>query len=133
MNLKNQEKSRSVAKLLFKQYNIGSWWGAAKTTFGNASVYLTLFNALLLIPTAYVTWIAPWCLQVGFEFPFWLFAVVILIGAVCVLLMEYKLFTPSGFQFWSEQFWKHDNPMRKKIEEMDAKLEELVKKSEKVS
>jgi hypothetical protein len=67
----------------------------------------------------------------GFEFPFWLFAIVILVGAVCVLLMEYKLFTPSGFQFWSEQFWKHDNPMRKKIEEMDAKLEELVKNSEK--
>jgi ABC-type transport system involved in multi-copper enzyme maturation permease subunit len=116
---------RKILGIVFKQYNIGSWWGAAKSTFGNASVYLTLFNALLLIPTAYVTWIAPWCLGMGFEFPFWLFAVVIIVVAGLVLLLEYKLFTPSGFQFWAEQFWVHENPMRKKIEKMDNRIKNI--------
>jgi hypothetical protein len=115
---------KNLLSLLFKQYDIGPWWGAAKSTIGSAALYLTMFNTVMLVPMAYVTWVNPWFLEQGIIFPFWMFIVILFFGGIAVLLFEYKLFTPSGFNFWSEQFWKHSNPMKDKMEEHDKRFNE---------
>ena len=62
-----------IISFIFKQYDIGQWWGAAKSTFGNAAVYMSVFNTAMIVPMAYVTWIAPWLQPQGIAIPFWIF------------------------------------------------------------
>jgi hypothetical protein len=127
--------SRLVDSIL-KQHNIGMWWGGLRNTVSNATMYLSLFNTALLIPMAYVSWVQPWFSSAGVEFPFWAFLVGISVLGVIVLLVEYKLFTPSNFEFWSDQFWKHgSNPITKRLDKQDERLEriESLLKNERIS
>ena len=112
-----------MIRFLLKQYDIGTWWGALKSTYSNAAVYLSLFNTAMIVPMAYVTWISPWLQGVGLNLPFGLFLGAILIFALLTLLFEYKLSTPSGFSFWSEQFWKHNNPIRSEFEKVNGRMD----------
>ena len=121
---------KTLIESIFKQYDIGPWWGALKSTIGSASLYLTIFNTAMIAPMAYVTWASPWLLQMGIAVPFWVFGVAILIGILIVLLYEYKLSTPSNFIFWNAQFWKHDNPIKAKMEEHDKRFDEQDEKIE---
>ncbi len=119
MKLKIREK-------IFKQYNIGIWWGALRNTVSNASMYLSLFNTAMLIPMAYVSWFQPWSADLGWNISFWAFILGIIILGIIVLLVEYKLFTPSNFEFWADQFWRHgDNPVSKRIDDLEVEIKEL--------
>lgn len=113
-----------IISFIFKQYGIGQWWGAAKSTFANAAMYMSVFNTAMIVPMAYVTWIAPWLQPQGIAIPFWVFGGVILVGAVAVMVLEYKVSTPSGFSFWNEQFWKHDNPIRAELTNIEERTKE---------
>jgi hypothetical protein len=123
---------KNLIDQILKQYDLGPWWGALKSTIGSASLYLTIFNTAMIAPMAYVTWASPWLLQMGIAMPFWMFGVVILIGIFVVLLFEYKLSTPSNFIFWNAQFWKHDNPIKAKMEEHDKRFDEQGKRLKKI-
>jgi hypothetical protein len=117
-----------ISEALTKQHNIGIWWGALRNTVSNATMYLSLFNTAMIVPMAYVTWVQPWTARMGWDVSFALFLVIIAVLAVIVLLVEYKLFTPSNFAFWAEQFWKHgDNPISKKLEVQDERLDRIEK------
>lgn len=118
---------------LSKQHNIGIWWGALRNTVSNATMYLSLFNTAMIVPMAYVTWVQPWSAGLGWDISFVLFLVIIVILAVVVLLIEYKLFTPSNFAFWSEQFWKHgNNPIAPRLDELSERIDRLEKIIEKL-
>lgn len=114
--------------LIFKQYNIGIWWGGLRNTVSNATMYLSLFNTAMIVPMAYVTWVQPWTASMGIDVSFVTFLLIILVLAVIVLLVEYKLFTPSNFAFWADQFWKHgDNPIEKRMNAQDERLDRMEK------
>jgi len=107
---------------IFQQYDIGSWWGAAKSTFSNAAIYMSIFNTAMIIPMAYITWISPWLQSFHISIPFWIFAVAVLVGGIAVMLFEYKVSTPSIYSFSNEQLWKHDNPMRNKLNNIEKRM-----------
>ena len=111
--------------LLLKQHDIGQWWGGFRSTVSSASLYITLFNTALLVPMAYVTWVQPWSVENGMNLSFWLFVLIILIAGILLLLFEYKFFTPSGFSFWTGQFWKHQNPIRKEFKGLEKRLKKI--------
>lgn len=121
---------KKLVNLIFKQYDIGQWWGGFRNTVSNATMYITLFNTALLVPMAYVTWFQPWTEDVGIQISFTLFLLVIFLAGVTLLLFEYKVFTPSTFSFWTGQFWKHNNPMKKKLDKMDKETKERFTKIE---
>lgn len=129
---------KNLLNKVLKQHNVGIWWGALKNTISESSFVITVFNMIMLVPTFYVTVVSPWCLDNGIQFPFWIMVVAIMAVGVIVLLVQYKIFTPSSFAFWSDQFWSHgDNPISKKQKEHDerlanieSKLEELLKRGE---
>jgi membrane glycosyltransferase len=123
---------KRLIKLILKQYDIGSWFGAFKSTWSNAAVYLSLFNTAMIVPMAYVTWLSPWLLGLGISLPFSMMLIVIFVGVIVLLLLQYKLFTPSDFSFWSEQWWKHDNPVKNKLEEHDKRFDEQKERMERM-
>ena len=125
-----------IIKFIFIQYDIGAWWGAFKSTWNNAAAYMSIFNTAMIVPMAYVTWVAPLLQPMGIAIPFWIFGMVLLVGVVVVLLLEYKLSIPSSQSFANKQFWKHDNPIRaemnnierrtmKKLGEQDERLRRI--------
>lgn len=117
---------KKIFDFILKQHNIGIWWGGLRNTISNATMYLSLFNTAMIVPMAYVTWVQPWCEKMGWDFSFIWFLVVLFVMAVIVLLVEYKLFTPSNFEFWGEQFWKHgSNPMNERMDRLEKKVDEL--------
>ena len=118
-------KAKRLKELLLRQHDIGRWWGGFRTVASNTSMYITLFNMALLVPMAYVTWVAPWFLEREIVFPFGIFIGVIFFGGMSILLIEYKLLTPSGFSFWNDQWWRHNNPIKKKMNKMDRRLKAI--------
>ena len=38
------------------------------------------------------------------------------------MLFEYKVSTPSIYSFSNEQLWKHDNPMRNKLNNIEKRM-----------
>jgi len=118
----------NLVNIILKQHDVGIWWGALKNTISESSFIITVFNMIMLIPTFYVTALAPWALQNGIEIPFWIVIVSVIVAGVLVLLVQYKVFTPSSFAFWAKQFWEHgDNPIIKKMEEQDNRLDKMEK------
>lgn len=115
---------KQIFSYIFKQYDIGQWWGAAKSTFANASIYMAIFNTAMIVPMAYVTWISPWLQLQGMSMPFWVFGGIILVGATVAMLFEYKLSLPSIISFGNEQNWKHDNPIRAKLNNIEKRMSE---------
>ena len=108
-----------IIKAIIRQYDIGQWWGGFSNAFSNIAMFITLFNTLLIIPMAYVTWFTPWASGLGLVIPFTVFISVIFVVGIVMLLLGYKVLTPSGFVFWAAQFWKHNNPLRKKLNKIE--------------
>ncbi len=125
-----------IGNFIFRQHNIGNWWGAFAQSIGQVSIFITLLNTLLLIPTAYLTWFAPWTQDMGLQIPIMLFILVIFLCGIFVLLAAYKILTPSSFSFWNDQFWRHENHLRHKLDNIETRQKEIkgiLKKLEKQS
>ena len=124
---------KKILSAIFRQHNIGNWWGAFKNVAAGASMYVTFINLCLLIPTAYATWFAPWMFEKGVNLPFIIFLGVILLAIAIVFAFEYKVSIPSAYSFWNEQWWKHSNPIRNKMADMDKRLEKIEKALESIA
>ena len=95
-----------------------------------ATMYVTFINLLLLAVTAYGTTVAPWMQGKGLNIPFVIFFAFILLIVLVVLGFEYKVAVPSNFIFWNDQWWRHDNPIRRKMNNMEKRLNEKIDKSD---
>ena len=110
---------KKILGFIFRQYNIGQWWGGFLQIFSNIAVFLSLFNTTLLVPIAYVTWFTPWVSNLGLIVPFTVFVSVIFIIGIVLLVVGYKVLVPSSFVFANAQAWKHANPIRTKLNKME--------------
>ena len=105
-----------------KQFNTGKWWGMLMQIVQQESVLINGMTLLISIITAGSV------LQIrGYEVPIWMLviigAVVIILGGVAI----YMLGMPSYFSAFNDQFYKHDNPMRRDIEKLQADSDKILK------
>lgn len=115
---------KKLLLLLLKQKNIGVWLGGLKHAMGQVGMYVSFMNLFMLAITTYNTgWVQEYIIDVNFaQF------MLIIIGIIGLLLiMVTKIDIPSYFGFWNSQFWSHQNPLRKEIEEI-KKNQELIMK-----
>ena len=117
-----------IIKAIIRQYDIGQWWGGFSNAFSNIAIFITLFNTVLLIPIAYVTWFTPWVSNLGLVIPFTVFISVIFVAGIVVLLIGYKVLIPSTFVFWNEQWWFHGNLLRGRLDIRDKEINEQYKR-----
>lgn len=121
---------RRLVALIFKQHKGGNAWGHLMQVAGQVGYVITVVNLCLLIITTSTL------LQTrGIMAPVWLLGLlaVIVIGSAGVVIFKFGL--PSFFGAWNQQFYKHDNPMRKDLEEikryltaMEEKIDRLCEK-----
>jgi len=117
---------RGFLKRLMQQHTIGGkWLGGFKNVASGATMYITFINLVLLAVTAYATTVAPWMQGRGLNIPFVVFLGVILGIILVVFAFEYKVSVPSNFIFWNDQWWRHSNPIRRKMEMLEARLKKI--------
>jgi len=120
---------RKVLRKVFSQNQnvVSSHWGAFKQSASQIGIYVTMINTVMLAVTLYSTgWLQENIANVRF-IPF--MAIVFgLIGAL--LLFAWKMDMPSFFSSWSDQFWRHNNPMRKYLDEKFDAIDDRLKKLE---
>jgi len=110
-----------------KQEDTGLGWGRIKQIMAQLSLYVAVLNLFMLAPTAYHTTLKQWFVIKGYEIPFWMFMVGILILLLIISLIEHKYSIPSFFKHWNEQFYSHGNQLRSDIEEQNKKLDLIMK------
>lgn len=98
-------------KKVMKQRKTGIGWGYFMQIIQQEAVVVQgIMIVLQMITTASVLQI------VGYQIPLWLIAVmvgtVLIVGGVVVFIKG----MPSYFKAFNQQFYKHENPMRKDIE-----------------
>ena len=121
---------------LFEQKNIGQHWGIFTQTASQLSIFVAMINLLLLITTAYNTTLSKWFEIYGIPLSFWTFMGLIILLLVIVAALLYKFALPSFFSVLNEQAYKHDNPIRADIEQvqktLDANLKAISNRLEKL-
>lgn len=105
-----------------KQYNSGKFIGGILDTLNRTSVFISAGNTILIIATFYNTGgglfikrLLPWMNM------YWFMLLALLLASLAMLFV-YFVITPSYFNFYSTQFYKHDSPMKRDIEAIKYKL-----------
>ena len=123
---------KKIVNLILKQNSVGGkWLGGFKQVASGATMYVTFINLALLAVTAYGTTVAPWMQGKGLNIPFAVFFGIIFLVILIVLGFEYKVAVPSNFIFWNDQWWRHDNPIRNKMNNLEKRLNTKIDKSDK--
>lgn len=107
---------------IFGQRNIGKQWGIFAQVASQLAIFVSMINLLLIAATAYNTTLSGWFIEKGIDIGFWHFVFIIvgLLGVAFILL--YKFALPSFFEFWNDQFYRHDNPLVRDVEEIKKML-----------
>jgi len=93
-------------------------------TVAQISIFITLINLLLLAVTAYNTTLRGWFEYYNVPLNFWMFMLLLTILLLVAAVLAYKFALPSFFSFWNEQFYTHDNQLRKDIESLQKTLDD---------
>ena len=128
-----------LKNLFLKQYNTGPFIGASRALFSSAQSYMSMINFGMVAALAYegnvgktlLAWF-PWL-------NFWVYITVFVVGYLLLMLFEWKIVTPSVMTMGNQQGYKHQNLLRRDIEELKAstttrldrieeQLKELLKK-----
>lgn len=121
----NQNLGKRVAKGIFRQHNVGTWWGAFKNVASNVMAYVTFLNLIFVAPVAYTMVVDPWLTKRGFSLPFAAFMGILFLGIALIFVLEFKVSIPSIYHFWNEQWWQHKNPMRKEMKALNKRMKAM--------
>lgn len=111
---------------MFQQRKTSKYWGIIKLLFSQLSPYLSWVNLALVGVMSFYTTFAPIFASFGFVLPFWLFVLVLLLFLVVLAVLEWVFMIPSFYGANNRQWWDHDNPMKEKMTELEAKIDILL-------
>jgi len=101
---------------LFGQHNIGKQWGMFAQTMGQLAIFVSAINFLLIAITAYNTTLSVWFVNWGIHIQLWMFLCVVIVLLLVIFVLLYKFALPSYYSVFNEQFYQHDNLLRKDID-----------------
>lgn len=100
------------------QKSSGRSWGVFAQAAGQVAIFVGVMNLFLITATAYNTTLKEWLIQQGIDIGFWVFALVILGLILAAFMVMWKFALPSYYSSINEQLYRHDNPIRKDLEEL---------------
>lgn len=121
-----------IKTFILRQYSIGNWWGAFRNISTNVMSYVIFLNFILVAPIGYSMAVAPWLEARGVPMPLIVFMGIIMLGILLIFVLEYKLSIPSQYSFWNDQWWRHNNPIKDKMDKMDKRLKAMEKTLERI-
>lgn len=105
-----------------KQVNSGKFIGAILDTLNRMAFFVSIGNTLLIAVTFYNTGGIKMIQQYLAWFNLWWFVLLVLVLLVASMAFTYFVITPSYFNFYSTQFYKHDSPIKRDLELIKKKL-----------
>lgn len=107
-------------KWIPKQKRVGRFIGGLKELLSRVTFYISIMNFGMLIITSYYTTI-----RHVYSVPFWIFFGFLAMVVLVAMIVEYTIVLPSQTAFLNWQVYTHDNPIRRDLEKIMRKLEEL--------
>lgn len=107
-----------IKNRVFGQQNIGSQWGIFAQVAGQLQIFMLAIILVINLISFYNTTVARQLLAHGINPGMWVFVafMAISIGALVILfIILYRFALPSYFAVWNEQFYRHNNPMRRDL------------------
>lgn len=109
-----------ITARLSKQHNIGRSWGYFLHIIGQMGMVTQLVNLCLLIVTTATV------LQTrGVMVSIWLLGFLVALTLLSAGVVIFKVGLPSYFSAWNQQWYSHDNPLRKDIEQLKIEVSQL--------
>jgi len=112
---------------MFKQKNIGQHWGIVANVAAQLSILVAMLNLLLLVATAYNTTLRVWFERYSIPLNFLTFMGLIALLLFIAAVLIYKFALPSYFSAINDQVYKHDNPIRSDIAQIQKTLDDNLK------
>ena len=104
-----------------RQYNTGRKIGALLDTYQRTAGVISAIQYVTMIIILYTTSARPF-LDIYYPWvTFWMFMLIAVVMVLVVMVIVYMIAAPSTFAFHNQQLWKHDNPMRFKLEKIEKK------------
>ena len=107
---------------LFRQHNIGNTWGYIQQIAGQGAI----ITQIVMITIQTITLASVLQLR-SIMVPTWLIGLLAFSIIITAGILIFKLGNPSFFSAWNQQFYEHNNPLRKDIEEIKEVLAEIQK------
>jgi hypothetical protein len=107
-----------IKNRVFGQQNIGSQWGIFAQVAGQLQIFMLAIILVINLISFYNTTVARQLLAYGVHLGMWTFVafMAVSIGAlVIVFIILYRFALPSYFAVWNEQFYRHNNPLKKDL------------------
>lgn len=115
-----------IKKQLSEQIKMGKWLGILQLLLNQVAPF---FQYFILAFSGIAAWaaISRWiAVKTGLLLPFWLFVLAIFLSLLLAGIIQYKAGWPSYFSVWNWQWWSHNNPMKKRMDEQDKKIAEIL-------
>lgn len=113
-------------KSIFAQRTIGRSWGYTAQVASQAAIFITVLNLFMLAATFYKTTLLVWLTERNLYVAFWEFMVVLIALLMIMAVLLYKFAVPSFFSAFSEQFYKHNNPLKDDIDALKRDNKEII-------
>lgn len=118
------KKRHLLSKQVFRQFNIGIWWGGFRNLLQQANFYFLLITCVSTVIMLNFTVINPWLADnFGIHVPFFAVLIVAMVALLLLLLFEHKLTMPSYFEYWNNQWYKHGNLLKERLDIRDKEID----------
>lgn len=122
---------------IFKQTNIGNWWGAFRNLGSYVTFYINIINLFVLLINTYIL---GYIIKTSSPIPIWLVIVLavflFLLLLVIAMVLEHKYTIPSFMTYWNQQWYEHGNLLRERLDirdkEIDEQYERICKKADSI-
>jgi hypothetical protein len=109
---------------IFKQKNVGTWWGAFRNLGSYVSFYLTLANFFVLLINTYILGNIT---MFNSPIPMWAIIAIVIVVFVLLLLVamlfEHKYTIPSFMTYWNQQFYLHGNLLKDRMDKREPEVD----------
>lgn len=97
--------------------------GGLRNLFSRTSFYISIFNFCMLCGVSYQVIVKQY-----FSIPLWIFIGCAMFMIFLTMVFEYTIMMPSEISFMNIETYKHNNPIKRDLEEIKKDLEYLKKK-----
>lgn len=112
---------------LLKQHNVGLMIGRIKDVVIRTNSYGGMVSYFMIFVMAYHTTLRD-TLLVWFPWlSFQVYLLVLGIGYLLLMVLEYKFGTPSSIAYFNQQLWEHDSPTKQELKEIKERLSAIEK------
>ena len=112
-------------KWALKQRRVGKFIGGLKELLARVTFYISIVNFIQVTAMTYYTTVR----NIS-NISFIIYILILAMLILAMMVFEYTIVMPSHYAFLNWQTYIHDNPIRRDLEKVMAKLEEIEKKLE---